>query len=494
MPLDATPDSTSQTRLMNTTRLLGGALGVSLVAALALTSTSARASGYLSARFGSDHGTPAAPNPFAVYFNPAAMGGMKGTEVVVDASIAIRDAKYTRTNDALTPSNPSLLNDPNYVRSNTGTARLLNVIPLPFLGFASDLGTKNLRVGAAVYVPFGGLAEWKKNDAWSGGQGAQIAPGAVDGVQRWHNISGQILAIYSTAAVAYRFEDVRITIGANVSFVHHQVSTVRARNADGSDDIRTPGGSLKEGRSWIDASGNNLSAALGVYWEPLEDHSLKLGLSYTSQPGFGDTRMSGELRQQFGTDANVAQATKVDFLQTYPDVIRLGGAYRLSPKVELRLDGEYARWSVFDRQCVVAAGADCDVDANGAQPPGGRVILNIPREWRDAFGVRGGGSFYVNDELELFASAAVTTSAVPKTTIDVSTIDSTRLYGTLGARYAFTHNFALAGSYNHIYFLPVDTKGENKHDTFASTSKSPSADGKYEATLYFVNVNATLAF
>lgn len=490
MALDATPDSKSQTPRMNTSRLLGGALGVSLATTVALVSPSARASGYLTARFGADHGTPAAPNPYAIYFNPAALGGMKGTEVVLDMSLAIRQATYERTENALSPSSTSLLSNQNYRNANTGKAKLTNVIPLPYVGFASDLGTEDLRVGAAVYVPYGGLAEWGKNEAWSG---VSFAPGAVDGVQRWHNISGQILAIHGTAAVAYRFPRARLSIGANVSIVHHTVSTVRARNLDGSDDLQTAGGSLKEGRSYIDASGNNLAAAIGLYWEPIEDGSLKLGLSYTSQPGFGTTRMSGELRQQFGTDAQVATPTPIDFLQTYPDVVRLGMAYKLTPTVEARLDGEYVRWSVFERQCVVNEGAECNVDAAGRQPPTGRVILNIPRNWQDAIGVRGGAGWWLNDDLELFASAAVTTSAVPKTTIDVSTIDSTRLYGTLGARYAFTKRFALAGSYNHIYFLPVDTS-ESKHFEFEAPSKSPSSNGRYESTIYFVNVNATLAF
>ena len=68
-----------------------------------------------------------------------------------------------------------------------------------------------------------------------------------------------------------------------------------------------------------------------------------------------------------------------------------------------------------------------------------------------------------------------TITAVPKTTIDASTIDSTRLYGALGARYEFSKTFALAGSYIPIYFLPVDTQGTSKHDNYGLTSRSPSA-------------------
>src|SRR5262249_18470660 len=51
----------------------------SLVLAALAWPEEAEASGYLTARFGSDQGTPAQPNTFAVYFNPAALGGTKGT-------------------------------------------------------------------------------------------------------------------------------------------------------------------------------------------------------------------------------------------------------------------------------------------------------------------------------------------------------------------------------------------------------------------------------
>lgn len=446
----------------------------------------AHASGYLTARFGSDHGTPAAPNPYAIYFNPAALGGMEGTQVTGDLSLGIRAVTYDRSNDALSPSSPAVANNADYVAANTGRAKLLNVVPLPYLGAASDLGIKNLRVGYALYVPFGGMADWTKRTANG------YAPGADDGPQRWANISGQILAVYNTAAVAWRFPEAHLTVGANVSLIYHSAKTVRARNVDGSDDVRLGNGGLKEGRSYLDVSGMNLSAALGLYWEPNDD--LKLGLSYTSQPGFGTTRMSGTLEQQFGNDAKPAEKTEVDLLQAYPDIIRLGGAYRTSKTTEVRLDFEFVRWSTFKNQCVVQRGADCNIDDKGNQPADGKVVLNLPRNWNNAIGVRLGGAVWPVAQVEIFGSVGLTTSAVPKETIDASTIDSTRFYGALGARYAFSKAFALAFSYNPIYFLPVDTKGANNLDTYASSSKSPSADGKYNSIIHLVNVNGTISF
>lgn len=481
---------------MNRPGFVRASVLASLVAlGLVATPRDAEASGYLTARFGTDHGTPAQPNTFAIYFNPAALGGTKGTTITGDLSVLLRMASYTRTRDALSP-NLSDPNDPNYVSANTGEANLTNVLALPFVGVNTDFGTQNLRAGYAAYIPFGGLATWDRV------KGVPGSPGSTDGIQRWHNISGQILAVYNTFAVAYKIAPAKLSVGASVSPVIHNVSTVRARNGDGSDDT-VVNGRLIEGRSLVEATGINIAASAGVYYEPTD--TLRFGLAYLSQPGFGETKMSGTLQTQLGDGQ--ASKTNIDFLQTYPDVIRFGGAWRTNERLELRGDFEFVRWSVFERQCVVEKGAKCAVSSDGATsgPDGARVQLNVPRKWNDAIGVRVGPGYWINEQLEAFGSLGLTTPAVPKQTIDASTIDSLRLYATVGARYELSKHFAIAGSYNHIYFFDVDTKGANDQNLSAhpysqqgsgdyNRSRSPSADGKYSSQIGFVNVNFAYTF
>ncbi len=478
------------------------ALGSFVLFGLLAAPHDAAASGYLTARFGADHGTPAQPNAFAVYFNPAALGGTQGTTITGDASVLLRFVRYHRGADALSPSTDAVLNEPGYRQANTGTANLTNLLALPFLGFNTDFGTKNFRFGYAAYVPFGGLATWDRREGIPG------QPGTRDGVSRWHNISGQILAIYNTFAVAYRIQRrdrdyPALSIGASASPVIHHVATVRARNADGSDDT-VIGGALKEGRSLIDATGVNIGVSGGLFFEPSED--LRFGLSYISQPGFGQTRMSGELKTQLGDGAE--STAKIDFLQTYPDIIRFGVGYKATRRLDFRADFEFVRWSVFKNQCVVEKGADCAVDPDGRRqnsPEGQRVQLNVPRNWNNAVGFRVGPGYMINDKLEAFGSLGMTTPAVPKETIDASTIDALRIYATAGVKYDFNKHFSLAGSYNHIYFLPVDTGGANNQNLAEhpgnqpgggdyNVSRSPSADGKYYSQIGFVNINAAYTF
>ncbi len=484
-------------RCTNLAAFAAAAIGVS--AAFFGAEREAHASGYLTARFGSDHGTPASPNAYAVYYNPAAMGGTDPTtSITLDVTPVLRLASYTRSNDALgnaTLADPTNMAD-NAVRyraANTGKATLKNVLGLGYFGVTSDLGLKSgLRVGYAVYVPFGGIATWdKRKDAIASDP---QAPGAQDGVQRFHNINGMILALYNTVAVSYTIEQARLSFGANFSVVSHDVDTVRARNIpDNGDDIQGFDGRLNEGRTRLTAHGVNVGAAFGVYWEPLQNRTVKLGLSYTSQPGFGSMRLNGELTAQAGANPNTAQPTAVQLLQTYPDLVRLGGAWRVSDALELRADFEYVRWSVFDKQCVVAPGAACDTKADGSGDAL-KIILNIPRNFKDSMGARAGVGVFVSRSSEVFGSVGMTTSAVPKSSIDASTIDSNRLYLSAGARHEFSKHFALASSANFIHFFAVDTRGTARTDLLENPSRSPSANGKYTAEIFMLDVNATYSF
>jgi long-chain fatty acid transport protein len=468
------------------------ALSVPALACALFAGADAHASGYLTARFGSDHGTPASPNTYAVYYNPAALGGTTGTTITGDVALAVRWAHYKRNDTGLSPSGGAkdrLAGDQKYIDSNTGDGNLLNLLALPFAGVNTDFGgSKYLRGGYAVYIPFGGLAKWDKRDGIPG------VPGTTDGVQRWHNISGQILAIYNTFAFAVTLPGTGLSFGLSASPIIHHVATVRARTADNSDDIERADGSLKEGRSYLDATGVNLGGSVGVYWQSPRDARIKLGLAYLAQPGFGTTRMKGKLE---GRTAGGDVTQDIDFLQTYPHIFRLGLGWLLpGDKIELRPDFEYVTWSTFKNQCVVARGKDCNIDADTGAETGGTndVILNIPRKWKDAIGARFGVGYFMNDKLELFGSGSFTTSAVPKETIDASTIDSFRIYGAAGARYKVSDHFAFAASYIHIFFLPVNTKDSNIFDKQQNPSNSPSADGKYTSQIGLLNLNVAYTF
>lgn len=452
-------------------------------AAIVLPSVRASASGFLAARFGGEHGHPTTSNPTALYYNPAGLALATGTRLYLSGTFAYRTASYDRPSDVIdnigTPGTPE-----DAVDANSGEATLANFLVSPFAAVTSDLGIENLGVGLGFYAPFGGQSEWDKNDKY---RGNDAYPGAVDGPQRWWSIDGTIRALYFTAGGAYRIPDLRLSLGVGVNLVKSEVNTGRARNSNGSDDMVTDTGALQEGRSLIDASGWSLGLGAGVIWEPVEN--LFVGLSYQSQPGFGEQSLEGTLKTALGTGP--ADEEDIELRQALPDVVRLGLRYRTLPW-EYRLFGEYVRWSVFERQCLVSAGSPaCDLAPDGAARSDG-IILNIPRDWHDSWGLRGGVSHWFSENVEVFLGAGYDGNAASDEGLDAALIDMPKVTGALGGRFALLDGvLAIQPTLTQVYYFERTIENPKR---FAPPSRTPDNSGVYNQSVTTLDLAVEYTF
>jgi long-chain fatty acid transport protein len=453
----------------------------------------ASATGILVARFGGEHGHASTSDPTAIYYNPAGLALGRGTRVYAEGLFGYRSLSYDRPEAAIDnivePGETEAGTPREAVGANSGKATLGNPVASPFLGVTSDLGVPNLGVGAAIYVPFGGQAIWDDNDEFAGNQDY---PGAVDGVNRWHTIEGTIRSVYLTAGGAYRLPGPRLSFGLGLNIVLSEISTVRARNADGSDNLSTSTGGLQEGRSFLDVSGTQLALGAGVIWEPADD--VFIGLSYQSQPGFGDMTLEGTLTNKLGTAPTTTQAVEVE--QAMPDVIRLAARFRPAKKVEVRVQGEYARWSVFEHQCILDATdatRNCAFLETGELAPGAAgVVGNIPRDWRDGVAVRAGASYYLSPEVELVAGLGFDGNAVPAKTMESSLPDMNNLDLSLGGYFRVGDKLMIAATammftYFETTIAPEDSVMLNP------PSRVPSGAGTYNQSIFALLVGVQLA-
>jgi long-chain fatty acid transport protein len=474
--------STSHSRRLRLLRRIPALSLAAMAVAAASSPRTAHASGFLTDQFGADHGQPALGNPYAVYFNPAAMAGMAGSEVVLDGVVAAHDEQFNRT-APLSPSGSNTQGNPAYTESNVGQAALFNVLAAPYIGFVTDFGGSKWRLGVASYIPFGGQVSWQKNANYGPNS---IDPGGYDGPQRWATISASTSSIYETVALAYRLERPRIGVGANFSVIRTGLTDTRARNTDGSDDILGPTGGLKEGRAYLDMSGVEVAASAGVYWEPLRDGSLRVGASYSSAPNFGTMKLSGTFDLAQGSQVTPI-SNAANLVQAYPDLIRFGGAWRVSPQAEVRFDGTWQRWSQFNSQCVLQSGfSSCDTNSKGVSQATSGVLLDLPRNWNDSVKLRLGGATWITPETELWASFAWESSPVSDKNQDPLIFDSMRLEGTLGVRHAFTRHLYASAAYTYVYYLPV-TVTDSAYGSYPGISASPNENGHYTSELFILD-------
>jgi long-chain fatty acid transport protein len=493
-----------------------GVMSLSL-GVIGLWAPDADASGIGTARFGGEHGHPTGENATAIYYNPGAIALSKGTHIFVDGLIALRKVQYTRPDDAVNTQlgaegQPNISLD--YADgANNGTANLFNVAGAPFLGVTSDFGTDFIYGGAAVYVPFGGGAAWGKNEQF---KDDPDFPGAYDGVQRWYAIDGTLRSFYLTGALAFKIKAAaNLTLGFSGSAIYSSIDTVRARNADGTDNLvsgtEPDNFRLKEGRSWLTASGWQGGFAAGFTVEPVKD-IFWIGGSYTSQPNVtGGMALEGSLTNIF-TTGEVA-VTNVEVTQSYPDIVRLGFRVRPIPKLELRVFADYTRWSVFDKQCVLIVKTDpsnddtrkCDFpNADTAlEDPSSfgagdenvvDVTQHLPRFWKDAGGVRVGAGYWFIDELETYIGLGYDSSAIPVQTVDPVLFDMDKISVTVGALWQAHKHLAMGATVGQIIYLPLDTKGQNVFNEFQPPTRQASADGIYKQWLTIGNLYLDVSF
>lgn len=458
---------------------------------------SAHASGLATARFGGEHGHPTTSNPTAVYYNPAGIGLSEGVNFFADGNFAWRIATYERPEicpPADTPtacdanaSNNEFGEPNNAIGANYGKSALTNFVAAPMLGATVNIpigSDYSLGIGGAFFVPFGGQSSWDKNEAFR--DHPQYA-GPVDGVARWWSIDGTLRSLFVSGAVSFSIQKL-IHLGLSGGVAFSEVNTIRAKVLNNSNNLDL------EGRAWIDASDVNGHLGGGVVVTPFKNDELRLGFSYQMPVGVNGVTMQGKLNLQTGQSGPAAVTEQdINLHHVWPDVFRLGAAYKPIESVELRLFGDVTRWNLFEDQCVTDLDTDTCRNDDGELVDG--VILNIPRNWDVGFGVRAGGSWFVNDDIELYLGAGYDSNAIPDGTLEPALPDFDDVSLGLGGRFHVLDWWALAVTYTQIFYIERDTIGKSETAVPPDDkSLGPDSGGLYNQSIGFLNVNMQFSF
>ncbi len=452
------------------------------VTGLLLWTSHAAASGFATARFGGEYGYPLTNNPTAVYYNPAGLAQANGIHLFVDGNLAFRQAAYEHIPGATDTGPTAACKNPECASANNGEATLTNVLVSPMLG-ASWKFLPHTVAGAAFYVPFGGISIWDKNNVYK--NDTRFA-GPYDSPARWYSINGEIKSTYLSLALAQEFPSIGLSIGVSGSAIQSVIDTIRARNADGTNDIE------HEGRSYLDVSGWQLGLGAGAIWEAQRDH-VWLGASYQSRPNVsGGMHLKGTIATKLGS--NPTQGP-VSAYQDLPDIIRLGARFRPNTTTEYRIFGDITRWSAFKAQCIADGdNGSCGVNPDGTAVPDTQTAQNLPRNWKDSFGVRAGMSYWARPDAELILGAGYDSNAIPDQTLDPALMDFDDISFAVGGRFHLLDPLYVAVTGTHFFYISRNTAGKNTLATYQTPSRSPDSGGNYSQSINVLNVNVEAVF
>jgi long-chain fatty acid transport protein len=150
-------------------------------------SQAALANGLTPPVFGGHFATPAEVDPAATYWNPGALGFVKGTQGFLNISPTYFYSTFISESTTTKVS-----------------STLAQVTPL--FAVTSDFGLENLTCALSIYAPYGGTTDWPP-----------------DGPQRYNGVKSMIMAVNGGPLVSYKVLP-NLSVGAGAFYVYNSLN------------------------------------------------------------------------------------------------------------------------------------------------------------------------------------------------------------------------------------------------------------------------------
>lgn len=360
-----------------------------------------------------------ADDPSAILFNPAGLTQLKGTNFYSGGTLVFPSSQY------MSPSGES-------------EKSTFQIFPAPLLYATSDFNTDAMCFGLGIYSPFGiGGTKWPET-----------------GLTKYVSTESIIGTFAVNPVVALRLNS-RISVGAGFYYQYatlageSMVNQTMLRAGDGKLSLEGEGGGWGYNAGILLFPGRTFSFALSFRSGSKAEQNMTVSLDNIApslSPFFGGS--------SFKTDASSA----IDF----PEVVTIGVAFRPTAKLTFAFDADRAAWSSLNA---------IDVKVQNKVAPAGFGDIVIPFDSKDAWQLKAGVEYKVNDRLALRGGYLYTQTYMPDITISPGNPDSNQHGVSLGfgykmGRFTFdtfcladfyeprkVSNDILSGEYHNFMFL-----------------------------------------
>lgn len=357
-------------------------------------------------------GTACMQDASALFFNPGGASFVEGTSINVGITPTIAKGIFLddRTNQTYRTDSP---------------------ISTPFAayGLFSLKDSNNLKVGLAIYTPFGSTVEWEKK--WAG---------------RFALTRLQLQAIFIQPTISYQVNS-KWGVGAGFIYSYGKVNLQK--------DIPVIDSAGNYGYAELDGKANGFGYNVGIYYKPIE--KLSIGLTYRSKVNMsvknGHARFSvpQSLTNNFPNGAFKATLP-------LPDVSTLGFALKPTSKLDLALDINYVGWKAYDTLAF-------DYQTNTAS----LADTKSARKYKSTFAFRGGAQYMVIPSLALRIGLAYGITPVQNGYVTPETPDANRVNYTAGLGYRFDKHLKVDVSF---LFTQLERKDTNLETNLSGTFKT----------------------
>jgi long-subunit fatty acid transport protein len=435
-------------------------------------------SGYYVPKIGGDTAGPTSANGSALFWNPAAMSLIDGHSVFLEGNSVYRKNTFQTTEI-----------DPNTNRPYAESVNeRWNFIPAVATTFTLH---ERIKAGLGVFVPYG--------------MGNDTKP--LNGPQRFSIIYADLRSIWVTPSVSidlYQSKNSRLAaaygiIYAYTSLDHYKALDSRPIVSNGA----TPAGSTvagvpvgSEARVRFKGDGHNVSYDIGLLYQygpavfgASYIHSMEAKLKGTLQSYLQSTTLD--------TAPGLGKPMDATVNFSLPSTARIGAEYRIADgRAVVKIQADWSNWSEFKMQDIKVT-PPADVKLNLDQ--------HYARNYKDAFGARLGGSYFVHDMVEVLLAGGFETAAVPDKSMTPEINDAAliglsagpKIYLGKGPKNWLNRRDQRTGVfgkhdaliihllYNPLIYMKRDVKG---------TTTLPAADGTYKTIVHMIDLNLDYRF
>jgi long-chain fatty acid transport protein len=375
-----------------------------------------------------------------IFFNPAGMTYIPGTQVVGAIHLVKPNAEFNNEGSARALPRP--------LGGEGGNAGDLAFLPNFY--FKMDVND-NVKFGLGVNAPFGLKTEYDKN--WIG---------------RFQGIKSDLKTININPAIAFKVND-QLSLGFGVSAMYAKAELTSAVNIGAAERS-----SKVEGDDW------GFGFNLGAIYQATTD--TRFGVAYRSkvtQQVEGDSKSNFTNLNPVPTRTlNTDITAKVDL----PEHLSMSAFSRLNDTWDLMGDVTWTRWSRFEELRILRD--------NGTNS----TLTVTPENWDNTMRYSVGLNYHYSDTLKLRAGLAYDEEAISTKYRTVRIPGNDRKWLAFGAGWQATPSTKLDVGYAHLFI------SDTKIDDNQSTPVPPSPVGKgrvkgeYEGSVDILSLQVTHNF
>jgi long-subunit fatty acid transport protein len=398
---------------------------------------------------------PTAANLSSVYWNPAALGLVRGVQIMVAGTTRVSTTTVRRTG-------VDVAGVPLPVATAHDVTQPLQWPPGPgaFLAISTDVGGDRFTLGFATYEPYVEQNHFSVNAA-----GTEPT--------RYHRIDADLRNLALVPALSIRFgSDLRIGVApgflfstGRLSFAEQTMPGTENPSSDARYDLNS-GQSIGDARFSVTLGG-------GIYWRR---KTVEFGLAYSSRPIGTDvggievaadktvvSRPTGSPGGGGPVTCASGQADRCvfgDIVYQLPDVWIAGVAWHPRPGLEI---AAMARWIWFHMQDRI----DIRLTGPALQAAGLPDHIVFHRGFKDVWDTRVRVAYWIRERLRLGAAMRFETSAVSPGDVNPGAVDGFKIQPMVMAELRVWRGLSLTGGYGFTYMPDVSANPSNFDPTAA---------------------------